>query len=53
MATGPCPNCGVSNKVFFGGVLGVEVCCCAFPSTLALPATKFTSMPTLHYSDCC
>jgi len=24
VATGPCPSCGVENKVFFGDVLGVE-----------------------------
>lgn len=26
MASGPCPACGVENRVFFGDVLGVEVC---------------------------
>ena len=24
IAGGPCPNCGVDNRVFFGNVLGVE-----------------------------
>ena len=24
MAIGPCPNCGVENKLFFGDVLGVS-----------------------------
>jgi len=24
VAGGPCPSCGVQNKIFFGGVLGVE-----------------------------
>jgi hypothetical protein len=25
VAKGPCPSCGAENRIFFGGVLGVQV----------------------------
>ncbi len=30
MARGPCPKCGVDNRVFFGDVFGVKVSGCYY-----------------------